>query len=86
MSAHTPGPWEWDGKFTVGIPYRDGFTYFRTNPIDARLIAAAPDLAQSVVDLLAVFRTCIGHAAFAEFEANNAHIKAARAALAKAGL
>jgi hypothetical protein len=44
MSAHTPGPWEWDGKFTVTIPHRDGWTAFRTNPEDARLIAAAPEL------------------------------------------
>jgi hypothetical protein len=42
--SHTPGPWEWDGKFMVGIPHKGGDTYFRTNPEDAQLIAAAPDL------------------------------------------
>jgi hypothetical protein len=41
---HTPGPWEYDGKFTVTIPHEDGMTAFRTNPADACLIAAAPDL------------------------------------------
>jgi hypothetical protein len=41
---HTPGPWEYDGKFRVGIPHKDGWTGFRTNPNDARLIAAAPEL------------------------------------------
>jgi hypothetical protein len=42
--THTPGPWEYDGKFRVGIPHEDGWTGFRTNPDDARLIAAAPEL------------------------------------------
>lgn len=45
---HTPGPWEYDGKFTVGIPHQKGDTYFRTNPEDARLIAAAPELLSAV--------------------------------------
>lgn len=43
-SQHTPGPWTWDGKFTVGIPHAEGDTFFRTNPEDARLIASAPEL------------------------------------------
>jgi hypothetical protein len=44
MSAHTPGPWDWDGKFTVTIPHRDGHAAFRTNPEDAQVIVAAPEL------------------------------------------
>jgi hypothetical protein len=40
----TPGPWTYDGKFTVGIPHVSGDTYFRTNPEDARLIVVAPKL------------------------------------------
>lgn len=42
--AHTPGPWEWDGKFTVGIPHARGVCYFRVEPEDARLIVMAPEL------------------------------------------
>jgi hypothetical protein len=45
---HTPGPWEWNGKFMVGIPHKGGETYFRTNPEDAQLIAAAPDLLEAL--------------------------------------
>ena len=52
MSGHTPGPWEWDGKFTVSIPHVKGLTAFRTNPEDARLIAAAPELLEALRDLL----------------------------------
>ena len=44
MREHTPGPWHWDGEFIVTIPHRNGHTSFGTNPEDARLIAAAPDL------------------------------------------
>jgi hypothetical protein len=40
----TPGPWQYDGKFTVTIPHAQGDTSFRTHPEDARLIALAPDL------------------------------------------
>lgn len=42
--AYSPGPWRWDGKFTVTIPTPDGDWSFRTSPPDARLIAAAPEL------------------------------------------
>lgn len=48
MNTHTPGPWEWDGKFIVCIPHAEGVTCFRTNPEDARLIAAAPDLLKAL--------------------------------------
>lgn len=51
---HTPGPWSWDGKFTVGIPHKDGDTFFRTNPEDAALIAAAPEL-------LAALKALVGY-------------------------
>lgn len=47
---HTPGPWSYDGKFTVSIPHKDGLACFRTMPGDARLIAAAPDLFELVKD------------------------------------
>lgn len=48
MTAPTPGPWEWDGKFTVGIPHVDGTCYFRVPPEDARLIVMAPDLLKAL--------------------------------------
>jgi hypothetical protein len=43
-ATHTPGPWRWDGKFTVTIPHPKGDCPFRVEPEDARLIAATPDL------------------------------------------
>jgi hypothetical protein len=45
---HTPGPWEYDGKFSIGIPHKDGWTGFLTNPEDARLIAAAPEMLEAL--------------------------------------
>jgi len=53
---------------------------------NARLIAAAPDLAAALQATLNTFRECIGHAAFSDFESGNHTIRSARAALAKAGL
>jgi hypothetical protein len=53
---------------------------------NAELIAAAPDMADALRGLLYAFRECVGRAAFAEFEASNHDVIAARAALAKAGL
>jgi hypothetical protein len=52
--THTPGPWEYDGKFQVGIPHKDGWTGFRTNPEDARLIAAAPDMLAALKEIVAL--------------------------------
>jgi hypothetical protein len=46
--SYTPGPWEYDGKFQVCIPHEKGLTCFRTNPEDARLIAAAPELLEAL--------------------------------------
>lgn len=48
---HTPGPWEYDGKFTVGIPHASGLLPFRVMPEDARLIVKAPDLLASCKEL-----------------------------------
>jgi hypothetical protein len=55
LSQPTPGPWEWDGRFTVTIPHRTGDAPFRTNPEDARLIVAAPDLLLSVKEFVALY-------------------------------
>lgn len=53
--SHTPGPWAWDGKFTVTITNADGDSMsFRTLPENARLIAAAPDLLAALKTLLAI--------------------------------
>lgn len=46
--AFTKGPWSYDGKFTVGIPHEKGDTFFRTNPEDARLTSAAPELFEAL--------------------------------------
>jgi hypothetical protein len=95
MSGHTPGPWTVQG-FQI---YADKGTQYGYRLIDVvrgrsedelranyALIAAAPDLADSLIEVLAVFRNCIGQAAFAEFETGNPIIRDARAALAKAGV
>lgn len=55
VEKHTPGPWEWDGKFTVCITADDGTTCFRTRREDARLIAAAPELLAALKDVIAQF-------------------------------
>ena len=47
--SHTPGPWEYDGKFQVCIPHEVGLTCFRTNPEDARLIVAAPEMYEALI-------------------------------------
>lgn len=50
----TPGPWEYDGKFTVGIPAEEGVYYFRTNQEDAAVIAMLPEILTSFDDMLAI--------------------------------
>lgn len=47
----TPGPWEYDGKFTIGIPAKFGIYYFRTNKEDAVFIATAPEMHEALTDL-----------------------------------
>lgn len=54
MIKHTPGPWDYDGKFTVTIPHKEGTTAFRTNPEDARLIAVSPKLLELVKTLVLI--------------------------------
>lgn len=49
MATHTPGPWAYDGRFTVTIPDIGlGSCSFRVQPNDARLIATAPELLDAV--------------------------------------
>ena len=84
MRGHTPGPWTWDGRYTVCIPHAKGETCFRSNPEDARLIVAAPDLACSADAFLRWFRVFIGDATYNEIRADE--LDALRAALAKAGV
>lgn len=50
---------------------------------NARLIAAAPELAQATRDLLKAFRVCIGIDAFMEFEQSNPAVRAAKLVLDK---
>jgi hypothetical protein len=50
--AHTPGPWAYDGKFTVTIPTADGDLCFRSTPENAKLIAAAPELLEALQNLV----------------------------------
>lgn len=54
--THTPGPWQWDGKFTVSIPHADGKIPFRVQPGDARLIAAAPEMYEALQMVLSLVR------------------------------
>ena len=56
MSAHTPGPWEWSGRWLVGkgkmiLWYTTADDGVHANPEDARLIAAAPDLLEALVEI-----------------------------------
>lgn len=77
----TPGPWSYDGKFTVGIPHRDGETFFRTNPEDARLIVVSPDLYEALdeaINYLAAWASSYGD------EKAAALLNKSTAALAKA--
>jgi hypothetical protein len=64
-TKHTPGPWEWDGDVTNydkenEAPWltndKHGLVLIgeivATNPFDAKLIAAAPDLLEALQTLL----------------------------------
>ena len=89
MSKHTPGSWQYDGS--VGV-YRDGDTDDISNLValvyssdltgniahNARLISAAPDMAEALRDLLRMF-------SYTEPETAEAIVNA-RAALRKAGV
>lgn len=86
MSGHTPGPWHREAGQLVASMGRNICDVTTGNPADAKLIAAAPELADSLIEVFAVFRNCIGSEAFADFEATNPIIRDARAALAKAGV
>jgi hypothetical protein len=87
MSAHTPGPWHCGGIFEPNSARPTSNVWGPTPPgmqsgnivccnatiPDARLIAAAPDLAEALLDLLA--------------DSDDTDVReAAVAALAKAGL
>jgi|SRR5882757_2506329 len=65
-------------------PEDDNGAAIKVADANARLIAAAPDLADATRDLLKAFRDCIGAAAFWEFEQGNPAVRAAQRALAKA--
>lgn len=92
MSAHTPGPWvSGAGNGTVFADHQPIgqrlICYLPTNAAEgpnARLIAAAPELADALQGMLIAFRVCVGNAAFAEFEASNQAVIEAKAALLKA--
>lgn len=94
MTSHTPGPWSYDGSFTVGIPHIKGETFFRTNPEDAKLIAAAPEMAEALKAVLLFYAVDWTSERAAEWtrltHSDDATTKAlcdsVRAALAKAGL
>ena len=85
MSKHTPGPWQWTQHFdpTISI-YKDGFGQIArlydssagTGKANARLIAAAPDLLDALVQFVDEFEGCYA-------DGEPAMIKA-RAAIAKA--
>lgn len=84
MSKHTPGPWQWTQHFdpTISI-YKDGFGQIArlydssagTGKANARLIAAAPDLLDALIEIVS---------ADDAHELTQKHIESARAAIAKA--
>jgi hypothetical protein len=60
--SHTPGPWtvEWsdeEGNDGVTIEAPDGPVAFRVLEVDARLIAAAPDLLAALIRMYEQFGT-----------------------------
>ncbi len=87
QAAHTPGPWTMDQGFTNDVFIRG--TVGTLKPVvcrvdahrdaDARLIAAAPDMAQRLLDIVAAYN--VGSASALEV-----WIKDTPALLAKAGL
>lgn len=94
MAKHTPGPWRLTAipagnSLTVMVSGSAGYDLVDalgndapTNPADARLIAAAPDLAAALARLLALADD--GEAELGD-DATEAALQAARDALAKAG-
>jgi hypothetical protein len=47
------GPWEWDEKFTVGVPMEPGVYYFRLpDPDVAKLISLAPELRNALAKMV----------------------------------
>lgn len=84
MSKHTPGPWQWTQHFdpTISI-YKDGFGQIArlydssagTGKANARLIAAAPDLLNALIEIVS---------ADDAHELTQKHIESARATIAKA--
>ena len=94
-TKHTPGPWAVDGT-NVGIPLRcfngEALQEFSTlgdsevctdeDEANALLIAAAPDLLESLQSVLAFFREFDGPDVFDEIECEA--LTKARAAIAKA--
>ena len=92
-AKQTPGPWKECGGQVVQAyaPYDTiATTYDDRKPTEdsanAKLIAAAPEMAEALRLTLDAFRECVGHAAWADFEESNPAVLIARAALAKAGL
>ena len=91
MSKHTPGPWT-QGTYDPLTINADGLRVAAADfqhparRANAKLIAAAPDMAEALAGLQKAFRECIGAAAFWEFEQSNPAVRAAARALAKAGL
>ena len=50
MTVHTPGPWIWNGRHTIFTKDADCVAQF-VNPADARLIAAAPELLEALIQV-----------------------------------
>ena len=83
-AKHTPGPWQWTQHFdpTISI-YKDGFGQIArlydssegAGKANARLIAAAPDLLDALIEIVS---------ADDAHELTQKHIESARAAIAKA--
>ena len=93
-AKHTPGPWTTnpvDGETWVYDTIGDALIARvvvdnKPGQLNAKLIAAAPDMTEALLRLLTAFGDCVGHAAMKEFEEGNTAVILARAALAKAGL
>ena len=74
MGEHTPGPWKWwtsnglrrlsagckDGGVLCAVRLRDGFADIQVSEADARLIASAPDLLASLIEMRDLFDLMCG--------------------------
>jgi hypothetical protein len=88
MSKHTPGPWEYAHSWVQTADHKKtpiaNFNFHAATEANARLIAAAPDLLQALLNLVGTMCAADGSDMEADLDAIDARVGDARAAIAKA--